>query len=484
MSTPYDILISYSSADDIPSGDNGIGWVSNFANFLEARLSELTGKSPKILLADENTSVNDFPTQAKVFLPVVSANFVNSKSLGNFTSVLETIEGSGEESSLSTVRVFKVVLDPIKDKKSYGNLNSLVGYDFFEVESQSGAIQVYSHQNLHRISYFIHLEDLAFDIYSLLRNWGNKKAQGESEYIFLATTGKDLPEERNIIKRELQRYGYEVLPYRTLSNIDVSGGVEKVLGKILAKSRMSIHMIGSDFGTESPVSGKSMQELQNELAADYCEKQHIPRVIWFPPKLKINDKRQQKFVDHLRQDADAIRGAEMYQFPIEHLKTVIHEKLKLLNQKDNLSESDANATGDKKRIYLISELREAEICNPMIELLEKQNLEVLQTNYVDDQYKMRSRHQKNLVNCDALLIFYGNASPLWLRMKLQDIRKSAGFGRENPIALKAIYFNGPTPDLKAIGIDNDIEIIKDDGSLNSKSMTGFLNQLNQLKGGS
>jgi hypothetical protein len=50
--------------------------------------------------------------------------------------------------------------------------------------------------------------------------------------------------------------------------------------------------------------------------------------------------------------------------------------------------------------------------------------------------------------CDAAIIYYGKANELWLRSKMRDFLKISGYGRENPIAVKAIYLGGPNTPAK------------------------------------
>jgi hypothetical protein len=37
------------------------------------------------------------------------------------------------------------------------------------------------------------------------------------------------------------------------------------------------------------------------------------------------------------------------------------------------------------------------------------------------------------MDCDAVLIYYGRANDIWLRIKQQELRKIAGYGRKRPL---------------------------------------------------
>ena len=64
-----------------------------------------------------------------------------------------------------------------------------------------------------------------------------------------------------------------------------------------------------------------------------------------------------------------------------------------------------------------------------------------------DEAEVRAYHEENLKSADAIVIFYGAANDIWLRRKLREIQKSAGYGRTKPRAEVAVCLGPPrTPD--------------------------------------
>jgi hypothetical protein len=45
---------------------------------------------------------------------------------------------------------------------------------------------------------------------------------------------------------------------------------------------------------------------------------------------------------------------------------------------------------------------------------------------------VREYHEDNLRTCDGVLIFVGTATEVWLRRKMRELQKSAGYGRTGP----------------------------------------------------
>jgi hypothetical protein len=91
------------------------------------------------------------------------------------------------------------------------------------------------------------------------------------------------------------------------------------------------------------------------------------------------------------------------------------------------------------------------ICDPQdeeaVEVLEDylftQGLEVLLPAFDGDDAVAAALHQENLLTCDAVLVYYGQAPRAWVDIKLRELLKAAGYGREAPIAVQAVYIAPP-----------------------------------------
>ena len=57
-------------------------------------------------------------------------------------------------------------------------------------------------------------------------------------------------------------------------------------------------------------------------------------------------------------------------------------------------------------------------------------------------------HHKNLRECDAALVFFGNGDEPWVRKNLEDLEKAYGYGRENDWSASAVYVGAPPNDQK------------------------------------
>ena len=60
-----------------------------------------------------------------------------------------------------------------------------------------------------------------------------------------------------------------------------------------------------------------------------------------------------------------------------------------------------------------------------------------------DEADVKALHQENLINCSGALVYYGAAPRAWVDIKLRDLIKAVGYGRENPIENQAVYIAPP-----------------------------------------
>ena len=65
-----------------------------------------------------------------------------------------------------------------------------------------------------------------------------------------------------------------------------------------------------------------------------------------------------------------------------------------------------------------------------------QGLEVMLPGFDGDQADAAALHQDNLLTCNAVLVYYGAAPRAWVDIKLRELLKATGYGRETPIALR------------------------------------------------
>jgi len=260
--------------------------------------------------------------------------------------------------------------------------------------------------------------------------------------VYLAETSFDLREEREAIRRDLLRNGYEVLPDRPLPL--VAAELETFLGDQFARCSLSIHLIGRGFGMVPDGDTRSTVAVQHDTAA---AQRGLPRLLWLAPGSAADDERQRSFVEHLRTAPAVHAEAELLEIPLEDLKSRIHFKLAPPEtRKEKTAAPAAPATSEMTglvRIYLLCDRDDLEAARPVESFLFDQGFEVLPTLFDEDETQARLDHEESLCTCDTVLLFQGEASEMWLRRKLREIQKSAGLGRQQPLLAQGLYLAAP-----------------------------------------
>ena len=165
-----DAYISYAPLDDASLVDEKKGWVSTFAQSLEWRLGQLLGRPPRIRF-DSQPPGNDILRRAAVIVTIVSPRYVHSerttRELQEFCKA--AVEQGGVEIHDKS-RVFKVLKTPVPLDQQPPPLPSLLGYEFFKIDPESGRFREFDEAfgPEARQAFLMKLDDLAHDIAAAL----------------------------------------------------------------------------------------------------------------------------------------------------------------------------------------------------------------------------------------------------------------------------------------------------------------------------
>lgn len=480
MAFDIDILIVFAESDDQPGNKAELGWVSQFKKFLELMLNQVLGERTKIMMkAEYDNMVSPELKNVGVLVPILSKNFSGSEKC---LSHLETFYNNLGDPANGRSRVFKVFKTPLLAPEQPRRLRDLLGYDMYQLDPDSGEIREYTDyfSSEAERQYWMKMVDLAYDIYdtlNYLKNGGNAEIKSlfKRKTIYLAETGHDLSVQRNIIKRELQRHGYSVLPNQTLpGNIRQ---LENIVRKDLAESQLSIHLIGNAYGDIPEGADRSIVDLQNKLAAEKSTaakeaREAFTRLIWISPNLANASERQRSFIETLKRDVEAQEGAEILQTPLEDFKNIMREELLEAEERSHIDDPGGRS------VYLMHDRVDVNDVKPIKEVLENSGFRVLVPEFEGELLEVRKKHIENLKNFDAAIIYKGKVNEQWVRMKALDLLKAPGFGRKKPIIGKAILTApGSTMNTDSYRSQN-LRVIENSPELTAASLKSFLEEFN------
>jgi hypothetical protein len=379
--------------------------------------------------------------------------------------------------------LFKVLKRPVALELQPAPLRALLGYEFFKVDPDTGRVR-----ELDEIfgpeaerEFWIKLDDLAHDICALvelLQGGGHAGAQ-TSGAIFLAETTSDLRAERDVVRRGLLQQGYTVLPSRALplSAADAAAAI----AEDLERCRMSVHMFGAKYGIVPEGGSVSILELQNDLALERARSGDFARLVWIPRDQTVAEERQVKVIQHLRMDQRAEQNADLLETSLEELQTQIDAWLK--QPPKPRTPPSPTPLAAAAQLYLVYDQRDLGSVQPWSDFLFE-HFEVVHPAFDGDEAEIRAFHEENLQTCDGVLIFYGAGSQVWLRRKLAEVQKSAGYRRAKGMPELAVCIIPPETAEKAIFRTHLATVIQQVGGFSDAPLQPYVEALKARTRGS
>ncbi len=480
MKYDYDVFISYGSPEGVEN-DTVNQWAVKFSQYLAILLNRLNSRELTFLLHDDlrarkqllGTESPAVLTKTAIFVTLISPEFVSSESYQNeLQGICRAVYEGNNDSTRNVNRIFKVLTAPIPAEQQPECLINEIGYDFYEINrysKKSRTFEIVDEQPEEKL--WFKLVDLVYDIQNSLELLISEEVQENKKrkYIYLAETSFDQADNRDEIKRELQYLGYHILPLINLP--DDGEKIEAQVRNYLDRSILSIHLMGAFYGDMLKKSKYSLIDLQNKIAREYVEnsKSGLKRIIWIPSDLKITDQRQSLYLNRLKRD-ESKENSEIIEAPVEVFKTVLHDKLAEV-------EKPGKIISGNRKVYLVYENQYRSDLSRIVEMLEENHIDILESNPVNLERGLITAHKQNLVDADAVLIFQGNSNSLWLNSKVQDLVKAPGFGKEKPFISIGIV-TSDTIDNNVARFLKDARVIQSD-KLDEAFGRNFVNQIIQ-----
>src|SRR5688572_21114036 len=128
MSLPIDILIVFADADNKPSKETGLSWVTQFKKFLEFMLTQVINEKPKILLKGEyDTLTSPRLDNVSILIPILSKDFISS------SACMQNVETFFNVVNKNAHRIFKVTKSPLMPQEQPDYLRPLIGYEMYQL---------------------------------------------------------------------------------------------------------------------------------------------------------------------------------------------------------------------------------------------------------------------------------------------------------------------------------------------------------------
>lgn len=438
-----DILILHSGAENEQDAQAET-WLLEFKRYMELMLIQISGEQPQIVTRSAQELLSDREIEEiAIVIPVLSKTFIRS---GKCMSGLEKFCAIKQKKAPVILKALK---EPIPAKEQPLVLKKYLSFNLYDDPNESLGEAAFDYNGFFNPEgaqkFWMKMVDLAHEAHEslfLIKHNREKPASKvrSGKYIYLAVTGDDLTIKRNIIKRELLKLGYTVLPKKPLPEKVTE--LKAVVKKEIEKSSLSIHLIGSNYGELPEGSDRSVADIQNQIAAEKSsalkDKGEFSRLVWITPNLQHASEKQQIFVENIKRDLASSERAEIVQTALEDFKNLVREELlEAGTDHQRIKHKISNLNG-KVKVYMLYDKVDEQDVIPIKKFIEKTGYQVLLPSFEGNLLDLRQHHISNLKNLDAAVIFQGSVNNDWVRMKLLDLLKAPGYGRKKPVAGKAL----------------------------------------------
>ena len=469
----HDVFVSYVWEDDKPSPTKlgQIGRISEIVSLIDyykgGKYREFRIFKDKRLPGNEDfNAIISAVKKSALFLAFVSPNYVNLKKKPNWCQIeaeefYKHAQHTIGEKIGEKWRVFRILVSPVEELHPpyFRNSVNRDKYELFTRDNNGEIIELHTELGGNiAAELYRKILLLTVDIIDTLKLMESRLDSVQDQLIsapqqptvYLAQTTADLDREYDSLKYELKQRGYTVLPDSNL--LDVYPLVEQEVNQCLERSQLSIQLIGERYGQRPDESEHSVPVIQHHLISKYCQSNpNLARLIWMPPTLNsenLENSRQKQFIQMLQNSLDhSTPQIDLLKTPFENFKQLVTQRLEILSNPDSSIEiKQKNSTGELSVpwVYLLYDKLDQDHIGFLRERLNQAGrLELVELDFdTNESISMREFHEQALVQCDAVLIYWGNTQKIWLETKKLELKKFTP-DRSKPFRVKGIFVGDP-----------------------------------------
>jgi hypothetical protein len=427
----YDVFVSYARADE--AADASGKWATQFVDCLGGALKLRLGGSDELRIffdsasLGSNQQLQEMLTAARrsaVFLAIASRSYASRdwtrQELGTFVKIPE-----------DTSRLFAVECLPLGEGEVYPPpLQEHHRMPFWRALSPSSTTPVPLSLGLDPAAFQQRIHDLAEQIRNrllVLRRTSpigglatSPNAPGHANYrrVLLAQVTEDLEDERDQLRRYLDQFGVSVGPTETYPQ----GGdaFKRAFEADLSQAGLLVQLLSRQPGRAPPDLDEGYTRFQWQAAAT----RGIEIVQLHRPDLDLETVTNQQHRELLIAQTVIATGLEA--FKAEVLRRAAPAPPKKTPTKSSL-------------VFIDADRDDTEIARALKEKFSHHKLSVVVPMSDGPAEQVRADLEENIVDCDALVLVYGQTTPIWVRGQLRLYNKLKARRAEPPRLLALCY---------------------------------------------
>ena len=448
------ILLLSPDKNDVQSGPDP-AWIEQLAVNLGLVLDKYTGESLLTVMPDSKNTDELF-TKPVFLILLMHDSYASS---GKFVKFLESVAEKGRDMIRHVSRIDTSGGAIVKIPDIFKAAPSVELSESSENTDQARWIGEDSN------IYWSRLLDLAAEVKFLAGQIPEPAPGGSGNLIYLAQASADMRRNRNILRRELLEYGFEVVPDSDLKFR--KSDLKSYIQNLVDKSRLVIHLLGNTYGESMKDTGYSLAEVQVQYITEYLEaiendpvhaEKELERFVWIDPEFNPLDSQQEEFINQIKRNIENLHRTEIIQTPLELFKTLVINKLRRSPAGSSILEKEIPAQSGL--IYILHAADDQEEAAELARGLSKGNLVAGMLDYGKEQKSLLNDHKAYLKECNAAVIYYGIPNRPWLQSKVMDLLKAPGLGRNRSLDARQIL-TGEQDTLEDFSLPSGISLIRE-----------------------
>ena len=279
-----------------------------------------------------------------------------------------------------------------------------------------------------------------------MRKTSCSTAGAATRTVFLARTTSDLESRRFSIQNELTGRGHTVLPAGPLP--DSGPELRIAIAALLAKSDISVQLVGRSYGVIPEQETKSLGELQYDLAVVERKRADFHQLVWIPADLQNPEERQQTFLAKVRGSIDQRVSckSDVFETSFESLKEGLLDVLSFKPAPPSIA-----ASAQAKAVYLLCDRPDLaqDQLGKIKAYLRSRGHPVELPPFQGEPDELRAMEEELISDTDAALIYYGTAKDVWVLRKRKSLLKVLSAKQTGREYARALYLCAPRDEMKA-----------------------------------
>ena len=442
----YDVFVSYARADE--AADASGKWTTQFVDYLSGALKLRLGGSDELRIFFDSASLSSNQQleemltavrRSAVFLAIASRSYASRdwtrQELAAFIRKPE-----------DTSRLFAAECLPLDAGETYPPpLQEHHRMTFWRALSPSSSTAIPLSLGLDPAVFQQRIHDLAEQMRNqllVLRRASSLGAPTASlgaaqrggphvrpvtyyRRVLLAQVTEDLEDERDQLRRYLEQFGVAVMPTGTYPQ---GGDAFKAAFEAdLSKAGLFVQLLSKQAGRAPPDLAEGYTRFQWSTAAQQKIEQKIEIVQWRRPELdpaSVSNAQHRELLE-----AETVVAAGLEAFKAEVLRRA--------------APAPGKGLSPPSLVFIDADRDDTEIARALQLEFSRHNFPVVVPTLDGPAEQVRADLEENIIECDALVLVYGQTTPVWVRGQ-QRLYNKLRAKRASPPRIIALYC-GPPP---------------------------------------